>query len=684
MRRQLDAFITLNGGSETKISNQKYTFKDQIAEKNIGGVTSPMNTYLQSIDYTYNEMGWLRQINQSSLSTPSLSFPNNTCSPSFPAPTNAGIAADPDVHDLFFQELRYDSVFTTTSGGFSGMPANLQKNGNIAQIAWRIKGRDMQAYNYTYDYLDRMLNSTYYNVAGTAATASNRYNENLTYDEKGNISTLNRRGYANTGVNTCTYDIIDNLNYTYNSEKSRLTSISDAANATYRPYGFSPGSGGVGYGYDANGNLKSDTYKGITNINYNHLNLPTIIQWGSSKSIEYTYDAGGNKLRKIVKTGVNTNAVKDYVAGIEYDTIPGSRIIESIYHSEGRYYNHTGTVTPTWRLEYSLRDHLGNTRISFSDLNSDGKIDVPSEILQENQYYAFGLEHEGNWKMTNIAEDMPYTYNGKEWNSEHNLKLYDYGARWYDPTVGRFTTTDRFTEKYLQMTPYQYGANNPISNIDVNGDSIKIAVGNGQFAYYENGKVVNGDGTQYNGRGVKIKKDGTVKLKGDLKKAVNALNQIVNGGASGQELISSLINSSNAITISIGDKNQAQGLNVTFNASSTEGGLNQDGGNARPAFVGLAHELVHAMEFDNKTIDYSIWFTTSDGKKVRKAEISASNYENRIRSENGISLRAYYSSNVYSDAALLNGSMGIYPTAYSALQPISSRKIMSVTSNKRQ
>ena len=90
------------------------------------------------------------------------------------------------------------------------------------------------------------------------------------------------------------------------------------------------------------------------------------------------------------------------------------------------------------------------------------------------------------------------------------------------------------------------------------------------------------------------------------------------------------------------------------------------------------------MEFDNKTIDYSIWFTTSDGKKVRKAEISASNYENRIRSENGISLRAYYSSNVYSDAALLNGSMGIYPTAYSALQPISSRKIMSVTSNKRQ
>jgi len=397
---------------------------------------------------------------------------------------------------LFFQELRYDSVFTTTSGGFSGMPANLQKNGNIAQTAWRIKGRDMQAYNYTYDYLDRMLNSTYYNVAGTTATASNRYNENLTYDEKGNISTLNRRGYANTGVNTCTYDIIDNLNYTYNSEKSRLTSISDVANATYRPYGFSPGSGGVGYGYDANGNLKSDTYKGITNINYNHLNLPTIIQWGTSKSIEYTYDAGGNKLRKIVKTGVNTNAVKDYVAGIEYDTIPGSRIIESIYHSEGRYYNHTGTVTPTWRLEYSLRDHLGNTRISFSDLNSDGKIDVPSEILQENQYYAFGLEHEGNWKMTNIAEDMPYTYNGKEWNSEHNLKLYDYGARWYDPVVGRFTTVDPLADipDNIGTSPYAYVWNNPLKFIDPDGRSGQgvltdfLNTETGQTLHVEDGK----------------------------------------------------------------------------------------------------------------------------------------------------------------------------------------------------
>jgi RHS repeat-associated protein len=51
------------------------------------------------------------------------------------------------------------------------------------------------------------------------------------------------------------------------------------------------------------------------------------------------------------------------------------------------------------------------------------------------------------------------------------LDLYDYGARHYDPALGRFTTQDAFTEKYIDFTPYQYAANNPILFIDVNGDS---------------------------------------------------------------------------------------------------------------------------------------------------------------------------------------------------------------------
>ena len=53
--------------------------------------------------------------------------------------------------------------------------------------------------------------------------------------------------------------------------------------------------------------------------------------------------------------------------------------------------------------------------------------------------------------------------------------MYDYGARHYDPSLGRFFKIDRFAEKYFEMTPYQYAANNPMYYVDINGDSINVA-----------------------------------------------------------------------------------------------------------------------------------------------------------------------------------------------------------------
>ena len=69
---------------------------------------------------------------------------------------------------------------------------------------------------------------------------------------------------------------------------------------------------------------------------------------------------------------------------------------------------------------------------------------------------------------------QPYKYNGKEYDAKKGLNWYDYGARHYDAALGRFTTNDRFSEKYHSLSPYQYRANNPVNTIDINGDSLLI------------------------------------------------------------------------------------------------------------------------------------------------------------------------------------------------------------------
>jgi RHS repeat-associated protein len=104
----------------------------------------------------------------------------------------------------------------------------------------------------------------------------------------------------------------------------------------------------------------------------------------------------------------------------------------------------------------------GNTRVIptfgkgqvFADKNGNGIIEVTNdpatcEILQENHYYPFGLNHEGPWLMNDAARDNLYQYNGKEWNVDFGLGLYDFGNRWHDPTLGRFTTVDRFICLYV-------------------------------------------------------------------------------------------------------------------------------------------------------------------------------------------------------------------------------------------
>ena len=83
----------------------------------------------------------------------------------------------------------------------------------------------------------------------------------------------------------------------------------------------------------------------------------------------------------------------------------------------------------SYQHEYVLRDHLGNTRVTFSDANNDGVVGS-TDIKQINSYYPFGLNMESNFN--GAAGKNKYAYNGKEWNDDFGLGWNDYGARFYD------------------------------------------------------------------------------------------------------------------------------------------------------------------------------------------------------------------------------------------------------------
>ena len=110
---------------------------------------------------------------------------------------------------------------------------------------------------------------------------------------------------------------------------------------------------------------------------------------------------------------------------------------------------------------------MGNTRVAFSDLDENRLIairDNPGtpedevEVLQENHYYPFGMNHDGPWYEI-VAPDNKYQYNGKELNTELELDWQDFENRWYDGSIGRFTGVDPIAEQFAWVSPYNYAEN---------------------------------------------------------------------------------------------------------------------------------------------------------------------------------------------------------------------------------
>ena len=474
-------------------------------------------------------------------------------------------------------------------------------NGSISSMTWKAgTASTVRGYKFTYDGLNRMLNATYGETAGISTNA-NRFSENVTgYDKNGNIKSLQR--YGQTGASA--YGLLDNLTFTLNG--NQLSRVEDAVSTA--AYGtntaFVNGASAAGeYAYDVNGNLTKDLNKGITDIQYNVLNLPSTVSFSDGSTITYTYGADGTKLRTVHKIG-STTTTTDYCGNVIYEN--GT---QKLLLTEEGYINLTGTQ----QYHYYLKDHQGNNRVV---INQSGTVE------ETNHYYPFG----GVFGTT--GNTQPYKYNGKEFDTKKGLNWYDYGARHYDAALGRFTTNDRFAEKYYSMSPYQYGANNPVNNIDVNGDT--IVVNPNPNGLIDNVKMFFGFDTKYQ-KDVKadlqqLKKDdkeiGEMIIELEKSKNVHSITRTKRGESN-----------SSGFDREKAKKDIPQGSIINYDPD-VKTDIN---GNHRTPRIGLIHELQHSSDVDKGIMSYE-----NIGNGIPMREIRAINTENKIRKRTGDAKRTEY------------------------------------------
>jgi RHS repeat-associated protein len=149
--------------------------------------------------------------------------------------------------------------------------------------------------------------------------------------------------------------------------------------------------------------------------------------------------------------------------------------------TEANFHQERLTIGPIVVSESGyLRVNLSNTTtgnrcVYFDDLKITH---IPIPIVQEDSYDPFGMTQEALHDERYATVANKHLYNGKEYQDDHNLNWYDYGARMYDPALGRWHVSDPLSEKYASYSPYQYALNNPLKFVDPDGRDVRIFYSN--------------------------------------------------------------------------------------------------------------------------------------------------------------------------------------------------------------
>ncbi|RRQ45495.1 RHS repeat-associated core domain-containing protein [Chryseobacterium sp. SC28] len=296
-----------------------------------------------------------------------------------------------------------------------------------------------------------------------------------------------------------------------------------------------------------------------------------------------------------------------------------------------------------FRYIYQYKDHLGNVRVSYVQ-NSAGAL----EIRDTNDYYPFGMSFLKPFGQVSLYDPMAipynYKYNGKELQE---TGMYDYGARFYMPDIGRWGVIDNFADAYHSLSPYGYVANNPIKNIDINGEWIYIYDENNKGYKYDDGKLYSYDEKNKNWNEYTPAKDSflanTMGLLGQItENDKNSVGSMYLGLFSNDETNANIYKSPNG-------RSYTKNINTYISFDQKDKVPTTEGNQALTPYVSLFHELGHA--FANQKFDRGVlsseWYKLQTGddqeRSVSKSEVFASMWENSLRSAKDLPLRTYYS-----------------------------------------
>lgn len=335
-------------------------------------------------------------------------------------------------------------------------PNNPYYNGNISSMMWSTDSLITKGYKFMYDGLSRLKDAIYGEGNGLLIN-TNRFDERVTaYDKHGNIRGIKRSGRI-AGNN---YGVIDELSLFYNG--NHLKKVDDVSSVNCNDnFEFIDGANQlVEYAYDSNGNLTQDLNKKITDIQYNCLNLPSRILFEDGSVISYLYDANGTKIQTTHMIE-NDSVVTDYCDNVIYENGVAKVLLTEVGYvslADGKHH-------------YYLKDHQGNNR---------AVVDQDGNVEEENDYYPFG-----GLMASSTNSVQAYKYNGKELDTKKGLNWYDYGARMYDPLIGRWHAIDPSSEKYFNWSPYTYCKDNPILRIDIDGKDDYVVSKTGKLTHLE-------------------------------------------------------------------------------------------------------------------------------------------------------------------------------------------------------